>query len=228
MSLLDQFRVSSDKDGILIVEGNKNQSGELKKWKEVAPLVYSEVDGLETIAFRRDASGTVREMLPFPAVFEGQRVPWYASKTFVGLVIGGNLVLVLLTVLLWPVAVLIRRKYDRPLFSGKTDRVLYLVSRLVCVGELIFILAPLIAFSQGLEHIITMGNAINPWLQALHILGWLLMAGVVLLIIAAARFAKLPGHGLWFRLHSIFLAIGGIGFALFAWQYHLLDTSLKF
>ena len=183
---------------------------------------------METIAFRRDASGTVREMLPFPAVFEGQRVPWYASKTFVGLVIGGNLVLVLLTLLLWPVAVLIRRKYDRPLFSGKTDRVLYLVSRLVCVGELIFILAPLIAFSQGLEHFITMGNAINPWLQALHILGWLLMAGVVLLIIAAARFAKLPGQGLWFRLHSIFLAIGGIAFGLFAWQYHLLDTSLKF
>ena len=57
--------------------------------------------------------------------------------------------------------------------DGKTNRVLYLVSRLVCVGELIFILAPLIAFSQGLEHIITMGNAINPWLQALHILGWL-------------------------------------------------------
>ena len=227
-ALLSQFRVSSDKDGVLTVEAEKNQRGELKKWREVAPLVYSEVDGLETIAFRRDASGIVREMLPFPAVFEGQRVPWYASKTFVGLVIGGNLVLVLLTVLLWPVAVLIRRKYDRPLFSGKTDRVLYLVSRLVCVGELIFILAPLIAFSQGLEHIITMGNAINPWLQALHILGWLLMAGVVLLIIAAARFAKLPGHGLWFRLHSILLAIGGIAFGLFAWQYHLLDTSLKF
>src|SRR5438067_3763946 len=142
-ALLSQFRVSSDKDGVLTVEGEKNQRGELKKWKEVAPLVYSEIDGLETIAFRRDASGTVREMLPFPAVFEGQRVPWYASKTFVGLVIGGNLVLVLLTVLLWPAAVLIRKKYDRPLFSGKTDRVVYLVSRLVCVGELIFIVAPL-------------------------------------------------------------------------------------
>ena len=41
-------------------------------------------------AFRRDASGTVGEMLPFPAIYEGQRVPWYASKTFVGLVIGGK------------------------------------------------------------------------------------------------------------------------------------------
>jgi CubicO group peptidase (beta-lactamase class C family) len=228
IALLSQFRVSSDKDGVLTIEGEKNQSGELKKWKEIAPLVYDEIDGLEKIAFRREASGTVREMLPFPAIYEGQRVPWYATKTFVGVAIGGNLLLVVLTVLLWPVAVLVRKKYERPLFSAKTDRVLYVVSRVVCLGELIFVLAPVIMFSQGLEHIVILGDAINPWLRALHIFGWILMAGIVLLIIAAARFARLPGHGLWFRAHAILLAIGGIAFAVFAWQYHLLDASLRF
>src|SRR5262249_35563298 len=75
VALLDQFSVSSDKDGILTVEGNKNQSGQLKKWKEISPLVYGEIDGAERIAFRRDASGKVREILPFPAIYEGQRVP---------------------------------------------------------------------------------------------------------------------------------------------------------
>jgi hypothetical protein len=226
--LLSQVRVRSDKDGVLAVEGEKNQRGELKKWKEIAPLVYGELDGLEKIAFRRDASGTVREMLPFPAVYEGQRIPWYASKTFIGLMVGGNLALALLTVLLWPVAVLVRRKYERPLFSTKIDRVLYLLSRIVCLGELIFILAPVIALSQGLEHVVILGDAINPWLRAFQAFGWLLMAGVVLLIIAAVLFAKLPGHGLWFRAHAILLAIGGVAFGLFAWQYHLLGTSLKF
>ena len=228
IALLDQFRVSSDKEGILTVEGNKDQSGELKKWKEIAPLVYSEVDGRERIAFRRDASGTVREMLPFPAIYEGQRVPWYATKTFVGVVIGGNLLLALLTVFLWPVAVVIRKRYQRPLFTTKKDRLLYFFSRIVCLGELIFILAPVLLISQGLEHIVILGDAINPWLQTLHVFGWVLMAGVVLLIIAAIRFVRLPGHGLWFRAHAILLAIGGIAFGVFAWQYHLLDTSLKF
>jgi hypothetical protein len=227
VALLDQLMVSGDKDGVLTVEGNKNQSGELKKWKEIAPLVYSEVDGSERIAFRRDASGTVSEMLPFPAIYEGQRLPWYATKTFVGLVIGGNLLLALLTVLLWPVAVVIRKRFQRPLFTTKSDRLLYFFSRIVCLGELVFILAPLIAFSQGLEHIVFFGDAINPW-QALHIFGWLLMASFVLLIIAAVRFVRLPGHRLWFRAHAIPLAIGGIAFGMFAWQYHLIDTSLKF
>jgi hypothetical protein len=110
----------------------------------------------------------------------------------------------------------------------KSDRVLYFVSRIVCLGELVFILAPLIAFSQGLQHIVIFSDAINPWLQTLHVLGWLLMAGVIVLIIAAVRFVRLPNHRLWFRAHAILLAIGGIAFGVFAWQYHLLDTSLRF
>jgi CubicO group peptidase (beta-lactamase class C family) len=228
LALADQSGVSSDKEGILQIQGMKNQSGELKRWREIAPLVYREIDGLERIAFRRDASGAIGEMLPFPAIYEGQRVPWYATKIFVGLVVGGSLLLALLTALLWPVAVIIRKRYQRPLFSTKSDRVLYFLSRLVCLGAVLFVLAPIVVLSQGLEHIVILGDAINPWLQAFHVVGWVLIAGVVLLIIAAVRFARLPGHGLWFRAHAILLAIGGIAFALFAWQYHFLDASLKF
>lgn len=228
LGLLGQFRVSSDKDGVLTIEGMKNQRGELKKWKEIAPLIYSEIDGPEKIAFRRDASGAVHEMLPFPAIYEGQRVSWYANKRLINPIIGGNLVLALLTVLLWPVAVVVRKRYQRPLFTAKSDRVLYFLSRVICLCEVLFILVPVIAFSRGLENIVIFGDAIDPWLRALHIFGWVLMAGLVLLVITAVRFARLPGHGLWFRTHAILLAVGGIAFGLFCWQYHLLDTSLKF
>jgi CubicO group peptidase (beta-lactamase class C family) len=228
LALSDQFKVSSDNEGVLQVEGMKNQSGELKRWRKVAPLVYREIDGLERIGFRRDASGAVREILPFPAIYLGQRVPWYASKIFVGLVVGGSLLLALLTVLLWPVAVIIRKRYERPLFSTRSDRVIYFLSRLVSLGQVLFVLAPIVVLSQGLEHIVILGDAINPWLQAFHVIGWILIGGVVLLIVAAIRFARLPGRGVWFRTHAILLAIGGIAFGLFAWQYNLLDASLKF
>jgi len=228
VALASQFSVRSDKEGVLQIEGMKNQSGELKRWREIAPLVYREIDGLERVGFRRDASSAVVEMLPFPAIYEGQRVPWYASKIFIGLLVGGSLLLALVTVLLWPVAVIIRKRYQRPLFTTKTDRVLYFLSRIVCVAEVVFFLAPILALSQGLEHIVILGDAINPWLTTFHIIGWVLMAGVVLLIIAAVRFVRLPGHGLWFRADPILLAIGGIAFGVFAWQYHFLDASLKF
>src|SRR5436189_5267860 len=177
LALVGQFKVSSDKEGVLQIEGMKNQSGELQRWREIAPLIYREIDGLERIGFRRDASGAVGEMLPFPAIYEGQRVPWYCSKIFIGLLIGGNLLLALLTVLLWPVAVMIRKRYQRPLFSKKSDRVLYFLSRIVCLAEVLFVLAPILALSQGLEHIMILADAINPWLQAFNVVSWVLMAG---------------------------------------------------
>src|SRR5256886_3721818 len=121
LALVGQFSVTSDKDGVLTIQDFKNQRGELKKWREVAPLVYSEIDGAEKIAFRRDASGAVREMLPFPAIYEGQRVSWYANKRLINPIIGGNLALSLLTVVLWLIAVVVRKRYQRPLFAAKGE-----------------------------------------------------------------------------------------------------------
>ena len=60
------------------------------------------------------------------------------------------------------------------------------------------------------------------------LIGWSLGTGVVLLIIAAIRFVRLPGHGFWFRAHAILLAIGGIAFGVFVWQYDLLGMSQSF
>jgi hypothetical protein len=54
------------------------------------------------------------------------------------------------------------------------------------------------------------------------------MAGIILLLVTAVRFVRLPSHGFWFRVHAILLAIGGVAFSVFAWQYHLLGTSLRF
>src|SRR5437899_11670060 len=118
-------------------------------------------------------------MLPFPAIYQVQRVTLYATKNFVGFVIGGNLLLAGLTILLWPVAVLIRKRYQRPLFTAKTDRVVYFLCRIVCIGELILVLAPLIMFSEGLEHIVVLGHAINRCMEAFRTFGWIVVAGSV-------------------------------------------------
>ena len=149
IALLDQFRVSSDKEGILTVEGNKNQSGELKKWKEIAPLVYSEVDGSgENRAFGVTRPALCAKCSPSPrstkvSAFRGTR-----AKTFVGVRDW------------WKLAA---RAFDRVAVAGRScnsetisapalhyekDRVLYFFSRIVCLGELVFILAPVLRLAR--------------------------------------------------------------------------------
>src|SRR5947209_7567348 len=108
----------------------------------------------------------------------------------------------------------------------RRSRFVFFVAR-GCLAEIILILVPALLFSR-LENLVALGDRIDPWLRAYHIFGWATMTGIVLLLITAIHFVKLPGHGLWFRAHAILLAIGGIAFGLFCWQYHLLDASLKF
>lgn len=227
-ALLGQTRIRKTPEGLITLDDSKNVRGELKKWREIGPLVYREVDGQDKIAFRRGASGKITDGLPQLPIFQLQRVPWYEDQNFIAAIVGTNLALCVLTVLLWPVAVVVRKRYDRPLFSDRTSRVFYFISRLVCLLEIAFIAVIAIPLSRVNEDISFLGDGLDPWLKIMHGLGWAMVVGIVILVVAALWFLKGRGLGWWGRVHALLLALGGIGFALFAWHSHLLDASLKF
>ena len=54
----DNVTVTPDENGTIKVEPFKDFNGQIKKWQEIAPLVYRSVDGEELLAFVHDATGT--------------------------------------------------------------------------------------------------------------------------------------------------------------------------
>src|SRR4029077_8909851 len=139
--------------------------GGLKRWREIGPLLYREVDGADLIAFRRDANGVVTDLLPAAPIQVGQRVTGFANKKVLLPLLGVSLGLLITTLLLWPVAVIIRKRYGRPLFSTAVDRVLYLLSRVVCVLEIAFFALVILPLSFADKNIALLGDGINPWLE---------------------------------------------------------------
>jgi hypothetical protein len=226
-AVLGQYSVSSDTKGILTIEGNKNLRGNLKRWREIGPLLYHEIDGPDTIAFRRDANGAVTELLSSPVTLE-QRVTGFASKTVILPLIGGSIALLLATILLWPVAAVIRKRYGRPLPLSSGDRFLFRVSRLVCLLEIGFLALVGLPISRADTDVSYIGDGLNPWLTASHITGWLAALGLIVLAVAALRFWKSPGFGWWGRVHATLLFLASVAFMSFAWYAHLLGPSLKF
>jgi CubicO group peptidase (beta-lactamase class C family) len=226
-AILGQFAVRSDAKGILTVEGNKNLRGSLKRWREVGPLLYQEVDGPGMIAFRRNESGVVTDLVSSPVTLE-QRVTGLANKTVLLPLVGGSLGFLLATVLLWPVAAVMRKRYARPLALSPGDRLLFRLSRLVCIlaiGILALLGLPLSGADTNVSYI---GDGLNPWLIAAHVAGWLATAGLLVLAIAALRFWKAPDLGWWARVHATLLFLAGVAFISFAWYGHLLSPSLRF
>ena len=226
-ALLGQFAVSSDRNGILTIEGNKNLRGNLKRWREVGPLLYHEVDGPGVIAFRRNEKGVVTELLSSPVTFE-HRVTGPASKTLILPLIGASLALLLATVLLWPVAALIRRRYARPLPLSPRDRLLFRLSRVVCLLEIICVALVGLPMSLIESDVSYLGDGMNPWLIASHLTGWLAALGLIVLGMAAVRFWRITDLGWWPRVHATLLLLASVAFVAFACWGHLLSPSLKF
>ena len=170
----------------------------------------------------------MNEILPQLPVFEFQRVPWFENKRMVLPILCFALAVPIVTVVLWPVAAIIRKRYQRPLFTSSGNRALFLISRIVCLLELIFVIVLLFVTSRVSEDISLIGDGVNPWLRILHALAWAIAAGTILFIVSAVSFSTRHAGGLWLRAHTTLLALSGVAFVLIAWHWHLLDLSLKF
>ena len=227
-AVLGQVAVTSDQNGVLTVEGALGPRGGLKQWREIGPLVYREIDGPDVIAFRRNANGFVTELLPSAPIQLAQRVTGLANKKILLPVLGASLGLLLLTILLWPVAALVRRRYKRPLFTNGLDRLLYLVARVVCLFQIVFVVLILLPLSLADKNIGFIGDGLNPWLNAAHVLGWAAALGLVAVGFAAIKFWRVPGLGWWARVHASLLFIASAILISFAWWTHLLSPSLRF
>ena len=227
-AVLGQLSVNADPDGVLTIEGMTSPRGGLKRWREIGPLLYRDIDGPDVIAFRRDANGNVTDFLPASPIHLAQRVPGFASKKVLLPLVATSLGILLATLLFWPVAVLIRKRYARPLFSTTKDRALYLLSRFICTLEVGFIVLIAVPLSLTNRNIAYIGDGINPWLSAAHVMGWAATLGLIVLGLAAVRFWMISGLGWWARVHATLLLLASVAFLSFAWWAHLLSPTLKF
>jgi len=157
-----------------------------------------------------------------------QRVTGLANKKVLLPVLGASQSLIVLTLLLWPVAVIVRKRYGRPLFTSALDRILYVFTRLDCLLQIIFVALILLPLSLADKNIGFIGDGVNPWLSTAHIFGWLAAAGLVIVAFAAVRSWRVPGLGWWARVHATLLLIASLIFMSFAWWGHLLSPSLRF
>ena len=227
-ALLGQVTVSADKAGVLTIENSRTLSGQPKRWREVAPYVYRGIDGGDLIAFRRDAEGRVTDLVPGSSVSLRQRVHGLQSKAVVLPLLIASVTMMALTLLLWPVAAIVRKRYGRKLFTDKTSRLLFVLSRVTCllfVAMIVVLHIPM----NGLENDISwFSDRIDPWLRTAQGLGWAACLGILVMAAAAVRFWRTPELGWWLRVHATLLLAAAVTFAWFSWQWHLLPGSLKF
>jgi hypothetical protein len=221
----ENVRVTAEENAAIKVEPFKDFNGQLKKWQEIAPLVYRSVNGQDLLAFVRDYNGNMLLAPNFPAAAE-QRVSLVQSADFNQALIVGVLIILGLTLLCWPLAAIIRGHYHQRLELDAGYLRLRPWVRVICAVDIAFLLIFLTVLTSGGVNVLSSRTDLK--FQTIQFLGVLGALGTVVVLLASLRSWRDPHAWFWGKVWNLLLLLACLGFVWFSYHWNLLNFNMKY
>ncbi|MGD9587573.1 MAG: serine hydrolase [Pyrinomonadaceae bacterium] len=218
-SLLGQASVVPNADGTISIPALTGSNGQPKRWERIRPMTFRDVNGQDLLIFKPDANGEMQIVLPYP----------FMTFTQVGLADNGTVLMPVLvislsimgmTLLLAPIAWIIRRRYGQRLaWTAKelwTRRAVWGVFAL----NLISVIAMAGLLTYALSNIDFFGEKGKVWFWVVQIVGILGALGTLVVIYNAFLSWK-RGTGIWRKILSTVLVLACFGFLWFGYAANL-------
>jgi CubicO group peptidase (beta-lactamase class C family) len=228
-NLIGQATISLDDKGNLVVPMVHGLNGVPSKWVEIAPFVWRQVGGHERLAAKVVDGKVVRwsfdGISPF-MVFD--RAPASQSATWILPLLYASLGVLALTLLQWPIAALIRRRYKAPLALEGRARQAYRGVRIGAGLVLAALIAWAIGFTKLMGDISNLTSGSDGMLWLLQIVGAIAFVGGVLLA-GWNLWITWQGKRGWFsKLWSVLLLIATLTVLYIAWTFGLIAMTVNF
>jgi hypothetical protein len=226
-TLIGEFTVSPTDDGTIEVDQLTGPNGKPKRWREVAPMTFVEENGQEKLIFKPDQNGRMQLILPYP-FFVGQRVGLSENNKVLLAVLGISLLIMLLTLMLWPVAWFVRRHYGHKLELTPMERRLRIAVRLVFALDLFFLAAMAGLVVYGISHLDFLSDRGNTWFHLVQAIGVLGAIGTLLVLYNTIRTWTNKRSRIWGKLQAAIFVLACLGFLSFAFVANLLHFSSSY
>lgn len=222
-AVLGEATVSPAGEGTITIDAFTEPSGVPKKFKAVAPMTFRDVNGQDTIIFKPDDEGTMQLIMQYPfMVFK--RVGFFENSGVLLPVLGVSLGIMALTLILAPIAWLVRRRYGHKLEYSKNRNRLRWGVWIVFALDLILVIGLISLVTYALSNIDFLSDSGNIWFHTVQALGILGALGSVLVIFNAV-YCWLIECSIWYRLRAALFALCCLGFLWFAYVSNLLVIS---
>jgi CubicO group peptidase (beta-lactamase class C family) len=227
-TLLGETKVKVDpKDNTIYVDELKQSNGQPIHFREVGPMLFRDVNGHEKLAFVNDASGHRVLYIDYPfMVFQKLQNP-LDHKIFNYVVMCFSLGVVLLTLLLWPVAAVLRKHYDKPLTLSDQARRLRTLAHVACFLILAFVIF-LAVMTGKLETPGGLGEHGDAKIHLMQVIGVLCGIGTLVVIYGAVKSWSDATQWRWYKIWNTLLALACLGFFWSIYHWHLLNFSLRY
>jgi CubicO group peptidase (beta-lactamase class C family) len=224
VSLISQFTVSADGEGDIVTAQLTGANGKPKHWQAIGPMTFRDRDGQDKLVFKPDESGRMQMVLPYP-FFVGQRAGALQNGKLLLAVLAISLVLMLLTLIFWPVGWFVRRHYNHKLDLAPIERLLRLLVRIVFALDLIFVVALFGLTLYGLTHLDMFSDRGNTWFRIIQVVGMIGAAGTVVVLANAVLAWIGKRRGFWGKLQATIMLLASLGVLWFAFAGNLLRFS---
>jgi CubicO group peptidase (beta-lactamase class C family) len=227
LTVLGETKVFPNPDHTISVSILKDLNGVPMKLEEIGPQMYRAVHGQERVGFKRDDQGNLVLVTDFP-VFVFQRSPWSENSGFNLPLIVTALVVLIATVLLWPIGALVRRHYGQKLNLTPGQCKSRLLTRLACILDLLFICGLATFFTISEKDIGLLSPRFNFLLRFIQIVGWLGVLGTLAALYRAWDSWREKGGWIWSKLGDTVVALACLAFVWFVYTWNMLHWSLRY
>lgn len=230
--LLTQISVVAMPDDTIAVSALTSDAGVPLHWREVGPLTYREVNGSRKLTFVTDAQGAIRYWATDaePPVFVFQPATGFRSLGSVRWLASLSLLIVMVTLVSWPLGRGVRRHYRHELHLTPAQIRTRRLSRLgaLALFAAVFGWLVLLVVLTATNAVPLVQGTITPWLYVLYVLGVVGLIGAVAIVVHAVRAWMAPRRGRWVLIGETLLALAAVYLAWFIVVFGLVSFSARY
>jgi len=227
ISAFDQAKVSDNSDGTISLDQAKDFAGNAKHFKEIAPMLFRDVNGQSRLAFLKDYAGR-RIILTDLPIFVFQPAPTLKNQNLNIAILIFAAVVLALTLLFWPINAMLRWHYGYRAELTHQYRRLRFWMRVVCLVDLAFLGCFALWLNSVDENIALLSSHFDPKLRALQVLGLLGVIGTIVAINYCVRSWRSDGLWFWTKLWNTLLMLACLGYSFFLLNWHMLNFRLNY
>lgn len=227
--LLGQVTVSVGPDGELVLPPGLNINGRPSEWVEVAPFVWEDLNSHERLAAVVEDGQVVRfsssTISPFTVL---DRVPWYKNSAWLMPLLQLSLLILAVTVVLWPTRALVRRHFGASFPLAGRDLLGYRLSRIAALAILLVLGGWMFAITAMFGDLTNLGGAFDAIIIALQLLSFVVFLGGLAIFCWNLWLSWKKGRRWPGKVWSIALVVAGITIVWVGFAFHLLSLGTDY
>jgi CubicO group peptidase (beta-lactamase class C family) len=229
-ALLGETTVAVDKDGILVASTITDPSGNPRKWREVKPFLWKEVNGADYLEAIRDPNGGIKmfSITPYAPIIEFLPAPASLNAGWIFPVAGIALLILVIAALGWPIVALVRRRYKYQAEIAGRPLLLHRLTRGTAWLFIVLAVGWFLVLNAVNSDLTALNGGLDIWMRLLQLILLVAIVGTIVAIWNAVVVARRSGKHVIGTIWAVLIALSAIFFVWLCLDLGLLTASLNY